>query len=175
MKPILQVEDDPNDIFLLRHAMQRAGAENPIQVATDGHQAIAYLRGAGKYADRARYPLPCLVLLDLNMPGMPGLDVLRWIRQQSGMPLIVLILSTSAEDEDIAAAYRLGANGFLVKPAQASRLVDMATAIKDFWLSHNVLPKESRAPSPAAVPARTRTLRFPVKPLLPVNWAVVKS
>ena len=175
MKPILQVEDDPNDIFLLQHALKKAGAENPIQVVIDGQQAIDYLLAAGKFANRARFPLPCLVLLDLNLPGLPGLDVLRWIRQESGIPLVVLILSTSGEDADIAAAYRLGANGFLVKPAQASKLVDMAKAINDFWLTHNISPKEAHEMLEAPRPARGRTTPFPVKPMLSVPWTAVKN
>jgi len=175
MRPILQVEDDPNDVFLLHHALKKAGAENPVQVVTDGEQAIDYLRGAGKFADREQFPLPSLVLLDLNLPGLPGLEVLRWIRQASGIPLVVLVLSTSGEDADIAAAYRLGANGFLVKPAHAHKLVDLARAIKDFWLIHNALPKESSRAPMATGPEPSRTIPFPAKPLLPGNWAAVKS
>jgi CheY-like chemotaxis protein len=156
MKPILQVEDDPNDVFFLQHAMTKAGVPNPIQVASDGQQAIDYLKGAGKFADRDKFPLPCLVLLDLKLPHVMGLEVLRWIREQSGMTLIVVLLSASGDDADIASAYRLGANAFLVKPTQANKLVEMATAIKDFWLTHNTMPKE--APADAAAPKRTRAL-----------------
>jgi len=68
MKPILQVEDDPNDVFLLQHAMKRVGITNPVQIARDGQEAIDYLQGAGKFADRDKFPLPCLVLLDLKLP-----------------------------------------------------------------------------------------------------------
>ena len=143
MKPILQVDDDPNDVFLLQHAMSKVGVANPIQVATDGQQAINYLSGTGKYADRNKFPWPCLVLLDLKLPHVMGLDVLKWIREQPGPALVAIILSASAEDADIAAAYRLGANAFLTKPSQASKLEDMAKAIKDFWLTHNTLPQES--------------------------------
>src|SRR5581483_4127457 len=143
MKPILQVEDDQNDVFFLQKAMKKAGVENPIQVACDGQQAIDYLQGAGKFADRLQFPLPCLMLLDLKLPHVMGLDVLKWIRQQPGPALVVVMMSASGEEADIAAAYRLGANGFLVKPSEASRLVDMAKAIKDFWLTHNTLPQES--------------------------------
>lgn len=145
MKPILQVEDDSNDVFLLQHAMTKAGVANPIQVATDGQQAIDYLKGAGKFADREQFPLPCLVLLDLKLPYVMGLEVLKWIRQQPGDPLIVILLTASAEDVDIATAYRLGANAFLTKPSRASKLEEMAGAIKDFWLTHNTLPQESHA------------------------------
>src|SRR2546423_9459915 len=66
MKTILQVEDDPNDVFLFKHAMKRAGLANPVQIATDGQEAIDYLYGEGKFADRAKFPYPCLVLLDLK-------------------------------------------------------------------------------------------------------------
>ena len=154
MKTILQVEDDPNDVFLLQHAMTKAGVTNPIQVATDGQQAIDYLKGVGKFANRETFPMPCLVLLDLKLPHVMGLNVLTWIRQQPGGALVVVMLTASGEDADIATAYRLGANGFLVKPSQASKLVEMAKAIKDFWLMHNTLPQEAH--SEAARPPKLK-------------------
>ena len=167
VKPILQVEDDPNDVVLLRHAMTKAGVANPIRVATDGRQAIDYLKGAGRFADREQFPLPCLVLLDLKLPYVMGLEVLKWIRQQPGAVLIVILLTASAEDADIATAYRLGANAFLTKPSKASKLEDMARAIKDFWLTHNTLPQEHQAET--AAPAwctrpRERSLRSLCRP-----------
>ena len=149
MKPILQVEDDPNDVFFLQHAMKKAGVANPIQVATDGQQAIDYLKGAGQFADRKEFPLPCLVLLDLKLPYVMGLDVLKWIRQQPGVALVVILLTASGEEADIASAYRLGANAFLTKPSTAGKFEDMARAIKDFWLTHNTLPQEYHV-APAA-------------------------
>jgi len=143
MKTILQVEDDPNDVFLLQHAMTKAGVANPVQVVTDGRQAIDYLKGAGKFADRETFPFPGLMLLDLKLPYVMGLDVLRWVRDQTETVLTVVMLTASGEEADIVAAYRLGANGFLVKPSEASKLQDMVKAIKDFWLTHNTLPSES--------------------------------
>src|SRR2546423_5947361 len=128
MKPILQVEDDPNDVFFLQRAMTKAGVENPIHVASDGQQAIDYLQGAGKFADRGEFQLPCLILLDLKLPHVMGLDVLKWIRQQPGLALPVMLLTASAQKADIATAYRLGANGFLVKPSQADKLEEMVKA-----------------------------------------------
>ena len=150
MQTILQVEDDPNDVFLLRYAMKKAGVANPIQVASDGRQAIQYLSGAGKFADRELFPLPGLVLLDLKLPYVMGLDVLKWIREQPGKGPVVVILTTSAEGEDITSAYRLGANAFLTKPSEATKFWDMVKAITDFWLTQNTLPAQSceqRAPA----------------------------
>ena len=151
MRTILQVDDDPNDVFLLRHAMRKVGVANPIQIASDGQQAINYLQGAYEFADREKFPFPCLVLMDLKLPYVMGLDVLRWIRRQPGTVLTVVMLSASGSEADIAAAYQLGADGFLVKPSEASKLQDMVKAIKDFWLTHNRLPQES---SPVLVPAQ---------------------
>ena len=151
MKTILQVEDDPNDVFLFQHAMTKAGMMNPVQVASDGQQAIDYLQGAGKFADREKYPVPCLVLLDLKLPYVMGLDVLKWIRKHRGTDLTVLMLTASGEEADVKSAYQLGANGFLTKPSEANRLNDIVKAIKDFWLTHNILPRDpyaDRAPSP---------------------------
>ena len=139
-KTILQVEDDPNDVFLFEHALRKVGVTNSIQVASDGQQAIDYLAGVGKYADRKAHPLPCLVLLDLKLPHVLGLDVLKWIREQPGAATVVLIMSASPDEADVAAAYRLGANGYLVKPSEASKRQDMARAIKDFWLAQNTPP-----------------------------------
>src|SRR5205814_6227935 len=152
MRPILQVEDDPNDVFFLQHAMKKAGVANPVQVASDGQQAIDYLKGAGRFADREKFPVPCLVLLDLKLPYVMGLDVLRWIRKQPGTAVPVVMLSASAEDADIATAYRLGANAFLTKPSEASKLVEMAKAIKDFWLTYNTPPPESHEKGVAVDP-----------------------
>jgi two-component system response regulator len=149
MKTILQVDDDPNDVFLLQHALRKVGVGNPIQVAGDGQEAIDYLQGAGKFADRAKFPFPCLVLLDLKLPFVMGLDVLRWIRQQPETALTVLMLTASGSEADIVEAYRLGANAFLTKPSEASRLEEMVKAIKDFWLTHNTLPRQTLPESPS--------------------------
>src|ERR1041385_7024631 len=179
MKPILQVDDDPNDVFFLRKAMEKAGVINRIQIAEDGQEAIDYLAGAGKFADRAQFPLPCLVLLDLKLPFVMGLDVLQWIRQSSGSALVVVMLSASGEERDIATAYRLGANGFLVKPSEAVKLDEMVKAIRDFWLTHNTLPRESGPESPmegvvslVRAPARDSVAkpRRPVREMRREQW-----
>jgi DNA-binding response OmpR family regulator len=152
-RTILLVEDDENDMFFLQRAMKKAGVPNPIQIASDGQQAIDYFQGTGKFADREEFPLPYLVLLDLKLPRVMGLDVLKWIRQRPEVAAIVIILSSSKEEADVASAYRLGANGYLVKPAEASQLDDMARSIKDFWLSQNIPPPEACLGMPAELRA----------------------
>jgi CheY-like chemotaxis protein len=140
MRTILLVEDEENDVFFMQQAMQRAGVLNPIRIASDGQEAIDYFQGTGKFANRQEFPLPCLVLLDLKLPRVMGLDVLKWIRQQPEVSAIVIVLTSSREEADIEAAYRLGANGYLVKPPGASQLNDIARSIKHYWLTHNTLP-----------------------------------
>ena len=179
MKTILQVEDDPNDVFFLQHSMKQAQVANPIQVATDGQEAIDYFQGVGKFADRGKFPLPCLVLLDLKLPYVMGLDVLKWLRQQAGIAVPVVILTASADDADIATAYRSGANGFLTKPSEASKLEDIAKAIKHFWLTHNTLP-ESAPESPmegvvSLVHSPTNALAVPRQWLSDSNCAVANQ
>src|SRR2546428_9867920 len=114
---ILLAEDREDDILLIRKAFQEAFINNPLQVVRDGEEAIAYLSGEGKYSNRAEYPLPELMLLDLKMPGTDGFDVLKWMRQQPGLQALrVVVLTSSDQMRDVNAAYQLGANSFLVKP-----------------------------------------------------------
>ncbi|MGH7971448.1 MAG: response regulator [Limisphaerales bacterium] len=135
---ILFAEDDENDAFLFKLAFKRAGVNHLFVVVPNGQAAIDYLSGAGTYADRSQNPLPSLVLLDLNMPRVSGLEVLKWIRSTSGVcTLISVMLSSSNQDADIHRAYLAGANGYLVKPANIEAIVEMAKAIKDYWLGQN--------------------------------------
>jgi CheY-like chemotaxis protein len=144
IRPILLVEDEDGDVCFMQLAMKKADVLNPLQVASNGQEAIDYFKGIGKFANREEFPLPCLVLLDLKLPRVMGLDVLKWIRQQPEVAVIVIILSSSKEEADITTAYRLGANGYLVKPSDVNQLTDMAKSIKDFWLTHNTPPPEAR-------------------------------
>jgi CheY-like chemotaxis protein len=139
---ILQVDDDDNDVFLLRRAFRGAGITNPVQVATDGQIAIDYLAGRGPYADREKYPLPSLIVLDLNLPRVPGLAVLEWIRQQPALKSVVVVLYSSlAHPADVARGYGLGANCFLQKPSDFRHTVDLARLIKSWWLRCNLFPE----------------------------------
>lgn len=135
---ILVVEDDENDLIFLKMALKKAGVTNPIQIAGDGQEALAYFQDNGKFADRTKFPLPYLVLLDLKLTYVMGLDVLTWIREQPQLKsTIVIVLTSSRYVEDIGKAYRLGANDYLVKPADLKTLEGMMRSLKDFWLVQN--------------------------------------
>ena len=142
---LLVAEDDENDIFFLQRAFQQAKIENPIHVVHDGHEAIEYLSGEGKFSDRRRFPLPYLFLLDLKMPRRTGLDVLEWLQQQPELRCLpVVVLSSSSHRSDIEKAYELGANGFVVKPASLEKRVEFAKLIGSFWLEINEGPAVCR-------------------------------
>jgi CheY-like chemotaxis protein len=136
---ILYAEDDQNDALLLRLALTKAGVLNSLVVVPGGKAAVEYLSGVAAHNDQ--HPMPRLVLLDLNMPGTSGLEVLKWIRTTPGLcTLIVVMLSSSNQDADIHRAYIQGANGYLVKPSKLDEMVTMAKAIKDYWLMQNRSP-----------------------------------
>src|SRR4051794_32895735 len=95
---LLLVEDNPDDVFFMRRALKAADVSNPLHLVVDGREAINYLEGAGQFADRSKFPLPCLVLLDLKLPHYSGHEVLRWIRERDDLKsLIVVVLTTSNE------------------------------------------------------------------------------
>jgi CheY-like chemotaxis protein len=138
---ILLVEDNANDVLLIERAIRKAKLANPIQVATNGEEAIAYLAGDPPYADRHRFPLPILILLDLKLPRKSGLEVLEWLR---GCPQLrrinVVVLTSSRESSDVNRAYDLGVNSYLVKPVSPDRLLEMMRTVGDYWLVLNERP-----------------------------------
>jgi CheY-like chemotaxis protein len=143
---ILYVEDDENDVTLMRHAWTKTRVRNPLKIVTDGEQAVKYLSGEGPYANRKEFPLPMLVLLDLKLPKLGGLEVLKWIRAQPAIhTLPVIVLSSSHRPEDLRVAYASGANSYLVKPPTIDGLTEMVSSVKDYWLGRSQLP-------PAAFP-----------------------
>jgi CheY-like chemotaxis protein len=144
---ILQVEDEANDVFLLQRAFLQAAIVNPVQVATDGQMAIDYLGGLGAFANRKKYPLPGLVLLDLKLPRRSGREVLEWIRSQPSLNKLVVIVFTSAQYVgDVSLAYELGANSFIIKPDDFSQYLEIARLLKGWWLRHNQFPPISEMP-----------------------------
>jgi CheY-like chemotaxis protein len=142
LKTILQVEDDLNDLILLKHALRKVGVEWHLGVATDGKQAVNYLQGNGAYADREKHPMPDLILLDLKLPRMMGLEVLQWIREEFGSRVVVVVLTSSALESDIDKAYALGANAFLVKPGDHQTLQSMLKTTCEFWFGINTQAPE---------------------------------
>jgi len=139
---VLLADDDPNDVFLLQRAFQKTNIANPLRVVRDGEEAMAYLSGQDQYADRQRHPLPVLLLLDLKMPRKSGFEVLRWLRQQSGLKrLPVVVLTSSNQSPDINKAFDLGANSYIVKPGGFDSLVEMVKNLNLYWLILNEKPQ----------------------------------
>ena len=135
------VEDDPNDALLVRKAAQKTLSGIPLLVVSNGQEAIQYLKGEGVYADRARFPFPDIVLLDLKMPVMNGFEVLRWVRSQPKLKrLPVIILTGSVHENDTKTAYEEGANSYLVKPGSFNDLVETMRNVGEFWLGGTKLP-----------------------------------
>lgn len=143
---ILIVEDREDDIHIMRKAFERASLANPIQIVRDGEEAIAYLTGDGKYSNRAEYPLPALVLLDLKLPRVDGFEVLSWIRRQPGIRGLPVVVLTSSKDlADVNRAYQLGANSFFVKELDFQGTVDLAKLLETYWLKKTLTPETRRA------------------------------
>ena len=142
---ILVVEDREDDILLIRKAFERASVPNPVHLVRSGEEAIAYLSGEGKYSNRAEYPLPVLVLLDLKMPRMDGFEVLTWIRRHEGIrALPVVVLTSSSQMADVNRAYKLGANSFFVKELDFQGSVDLCKLLQKYWLTKVQTPQSSR-------------------------------
>jgi CheY-like chemotaxis protein len=155
MRPdlILIAEDNEDHVFLLRRALKKGAVLNPIFVVIDGEEAIAYLKGEGRFADRYEYPLPGLLLLDLKMPKKDGFEVLQWIREQPFLKrLRVVVLTTSDNPADINRAYELGANSFMIKPLERQQFLEVTEAIKGYWLWMSAAPQLQEAHDPP-VPA----------------------
>lgn len=147
---ILLVEDDPDDVFFLTEALRKAGVRQAVRVVRDGREAIDYLGGAGPYGDRARHPLPCLVLLDIKLPRESGLGVLRWLRGcQEHKDLPVVMLTSSDLPDDRAEASRHGIEAYRVKPLRMDDLVRLAHELRelaeDYCEGAQPCPEEGKA------------------------------
>lgn len=135
---ILLVEDNPDDAELIAYAFDKVGIANPLVTVADGDAAVAYIDGTGAYADRLRYPLPALILLDLKLPRRSGFEVLAFVRaQQATRHTVVVVLTSSNQQADIERAYGLGANSYLVKPVSRDKLVELVRSLDVYWLKLN--------------------------------------
>ena len=142
-KPILVVEDDPNDVFFLQNAFDSAQINLRLQVVSNVEEAIQYFCGEGKYVQRQSYPLPWLTLLDLKLPGAEGLELLRWLQKDPDLRMALVVVLTSSKDpRDVAEAYRLGARSYLVKPISVATRVEMVKTLQKYWFEFNELPPE---------------------------------
>ena len=138
---ILLVEDNRMDVELTLDAFREVNLENQVSVARDGQEALDYLFGQGKYADRKEYPLPDIILLDLKMPGIDGFGVLRKVKNTPILKRIPIIVLTSSTDEgDRALSYDNGVNSYLVKPVSFGGFLEVVSKIEDYWISLNVGP-----------------------------------
>ncbi len=138
---LLIAEDDENDLFFLQRAFESVNVKNPLQIVRDGQEAIEYLSGVGAFADRIKFPLPRLFLLDLKMPRKTGMEVLEWLSEQPELRCLpVVVFSSSANRKDVERAYALGANGFVVKPSSMVKRAELAKAMALFWLESNEPP-----------------------------------
>lgn len=146
--PILLVEDNVDDAFFIQRAFHTAEIRHPLFTVGDGQQAIDYLTGAGRYSDRAVYPMPRLVLADLKMPEVSGFDLIQWMRNNPPTKLVpIVVLSSSALPQDVNRAYTLGANAYMVKPADARALDRVFRTMAEFWLAGET-PSPMRATLP---------------------------
>ncbi len=149
---ILLVDDSENDLFLMRVAFKKANYHKPLQQVRNGEEAIAYLKGEAPYFDRNKFPLPTIMLLDLNMPKKNGFDVLAWVRAQPGLKrLAIVILTASMRSEDVERAFDLGATSFLVKPSNLEALATMMQCLCDWVQINHFPPLEERGEKAGSV------------------------
>ena len=142
-KTILLVEDNPDDVMLTLRAFKRNDMLNPIDVAQDGVEALDFLFARNAYAERVAKPLPALIILDLKLPRLDGLGVLKALRGDERTKLIpVVIMTSSKEEQDLIQGYSLGANSYVRKPVDFAEFVEAARILGIFWLKLNHPPPE---------------------------------
>jgi len=132
---VMLVEDDENDVILVKHTFKKAQINNPLQIVTDGAEAVEYLKGKGKYEDRERWPLPELIVLDIKMPRLSGFEVLEWVKGNGGplRRIPIVIVSGSDNPDDINRAYELGAKAYMVKPMDSRGVEHLFQSITHYW------------------------------------------
>jgi CheY-like chemotaxis protein len=146
-KTILLVEDNPDDVALTLRAFKQHNLQNEVVVARDGMEALDYLFGTGVYADRDVGIMPQLILMDLKLPKIDGMEVLRRIRANKRTCLLpTVILTTSREEQDLIDGYTLGANSYVCKPVDFGQFVEAVRQLNLYWLVLNETPRHSGVP-----------------------------
>ncbi|HEX9941488.1 MAG TPA: response regulator [Thermoanaerobaculia bacterium] len=143
-QPILLVEDSPEDFETTERAFRRSGLKNPIYRCADGEEALDFLHRRGRFADPSQAPCPGVILLDLNMPGTDGREVLAEIKTDPRLKKIpVIVLTTSSDGRDVEACYRAGANSYIQKPVDIEGFMKAIERLNDYWFEVVILPRES--------------------------------
>ncbi|MDB6110547.1 MAG: response regulator receiver protein [Pedosphaera sp.] len=133
-KPILQVEDSEDDARFLQGVFQKAGVINPIITVKNGDEAICYLKGVGAYANRDKFPVPSVLLVDLKLAGASGFDVLEWVSHQPNLNgMLTLVITGYHEIGQVNRAYVLGAHSFLTKPIKEEDVANLTKGFKGYW------------------------------------------
>lgn len=139
--PILMADDDPDDCFLIQSAFEDCGLKNPLRFVHNGVELMNYLLRRGKFGDILAYPLPGLILLDLNMPKKDGREALAEIKANPDLCHIpVIILTTSKTEDDVHRIYQIGANCFITKPSSFEGILEIVRMLSKFWLGMVALP-----------------------------------
>ena len=132
--PFLIIEDDENDILLIKRALRKNGVTLPIQIVRSGIEALAYLKGEGEFNNRVLFPFPSFIITDVKMPVSGGFDVLAWLKTHPECSVVpVIVLSSSTEEGDIKTAYELGANAYFAKPHDVQDSETLFKMILEFW------------------------------------------
>lgn len=140
---ILLVEDNPDDVKITERALQKGKVLNRLYIARDGQEAIDFLFNKGEYADPQKAPRPGLILLDINLPKVNGIDVLKKVKADEKLRRIpIIMLTVSKRDEDIVRSYDLGVNSYIIKPVEFDKFVETIKNIELYWLLTNIPPVE---------------------------------
>jgi two-component system, response regulator len=138
---VMIVEDNPNDAALIIRALRHSSIENPIFQAKDGLDALHYLMGTGRYEDRDSAEMPAIVLIDLNLPRMDGLELLRRMRANYRTKLVPVVIFTGSSDEqDLINGYTLGANSYVRKPIDGDQFASIVQRLVGYWIALNEAP-----------------------------------
>ena len=144
--PILVVEDSPEDYETITRAFGKSGMVNPVYRCEDGDEALDFLYRRGPYTDPHRAPRPSMILLDLNLPGIDGREVLAELKQDADLKAIpVIVLTTSSDERDIDNCYKAGANSYIRKPVDFEGFMKAIQMLNDYWFGIVLLPKNGQA------------------------------